>query len=52
MNVAVAKQRNNVRGTPEKQRELDERILRIGIQITPVARKYVQSYMIHETSKY
>ena len=44
--------RLSLQNQKEKLRELDETILRIGVQITPVARKQLQSYMMRETSKY
>jgi hypothetical protein len=36
----------------EKQRDIDERTVRIGTQITSVARKQVHRYMMHESSRY
>jgi hypothetical protein len=42
----------SIQNQMEKQRELDERILCIGIQITPMARKQVETDMIQEIAKY
>jgi hypothetical protein len=44
--------RLSLQNQKERQRDIDERIVRIGTQITSVARKQVQRYMKHETSKY
>jgi hypothetical protein len=44
--------RLSLQNQKEKQRDIDERIVRIGTQITSVARKQVQRYMMRETSRY